>query len=197
VRRICTDNDVLLVADEVQAGCFRTGPFLALENFGVRAEISCLAKALGAGLPAGAMLADRELMDWPPGVHSNTFGGNLLASAASLASLEFLEKENTETRVKKLGSCMRQRLGELQENFPCIGDVRGLGLMIGVEIVKPDKSIDPAQRDKILREAFKERILLLPCGDSVIRFSPPLVITSEEIDLALEKFETAMKKART
>ncbi|MGB9938605.1 aminotransferase class III-fold pyridoxal phosphate-dependent enzyme [Methanosarcina sp.] len=197
VRRICTDNDVLLVADEVQAGCFRTGPFLALENFGVRAEISCLAKALGAGLPAGAMLADRELMDWPPGVHSNTFGGNLLASAASLASLEFLEKENTETRVKELGSYMRQRLGELQGNFPCIGDVRGLGLMIGVEIVKPDKSIDPAQRDKILREAFKERILLLPCGDSVIRFSPPLVITSEEIDLALEKFETAMKKAGT
>jgi 4-aminobutyrate aminotransferase len=197
IRRICTDNDVLLVADEVQTGCFRTGPFLALENFGVRAEISCLAKALGGGLPMGAMLADRELMDWPPGVHSNTFGGNLLASAASLATLEFLGKENTETRVKEIGSHMRQRLGELQENFPCVGDVRGLGLMIGVEIIKPDKSIDPVQRDKILREAFKERILLLPCGDSVIRFSPPLVITDEEVDLGLDKFETAMKKAGT
>ena len=182
VRRICTDNDVLLVADEVQTGCFRTGPFLAMENFEVRADISCLAKALGGGLPMGAMLADSELMDWPSGVHSNTFGGNLLASAASLASLEFLEKENTENRVKELGSHMRQRLGELQENFPCIGDVRGIGLMIGVEIVKPDKSIDPIRRDKILREAFKERILLLPCGDSVIRFSPPLVITDEEAD---------------
>jgi 4-aminobutyrate aminotransferase len=195
VRRICTDNDVLLVADEVQAGCFRTGPFLALKNFEVRAEISCLAKALGAGLPIGAMLADRELMDWPPGVHSNTFGGNLLASAASLASLEFLEKENTEIRVKEVGSYMKQRLKELQESFPCIGDVRGLGLMIGVEIVKPDKSIDPSRRDKILREAFKERILLLPCGDSTIRFSPPLVITTEEVDLGLDKFEKAMKKA--
>lgn len=197
VRRICTDNDVLLVSDEVQAGCFRTGPFLALENFGIRAEISCLAKALGAGLPMGAMLADRELMDWPPGVHSNTFGGNLIASAASLASLEFLERENTENRVKELGSYMKQRLGELQENFFCIGDVRGLGLMIGVEIVKPDKSIDPTMRDRILREAFKEKILLLPCGDSVIRFSPPLVITSEELDLGLERFEKAMKKATT
>jgi 4-aminobutyrate aminotransferase len=195
VRQICTDNDVLLVSDEVQTGCFRTGPFLALENFGVRAEISCLAKALGAGLPMGAMLADRELMDWPPGVHSNTFGGNLLASAASLASLEFLERENMETRVKELGSYMRQRLGELQDNFPCIGDVRGLGLMIGLEIVKPDKSIDPSTRDKIISEAFKEKILLLPCGDSVIRFSPPLVITAEEIDLGLERFERAMKKA--
>ena len=195
VRRICTDNDVLLVADEVQAGCFRTGPFLAMTNFEVRADISCLAKALGGSLPMGAMLADSELMDWPSGVHSNTFGGNLLASAASLASLEFLEKENTENRVKELGSHMRQQLGELQENFPCIGDVRGIGLMIGVEIVKPDKSTDPLRRDKILREAFKERILLLPCGDSVIRFSPSLVITDEEADLGLEKFENALKKA--
>ena len=141
VRQICTDNDVLLVSDEVQTGCFRTGPFLALENFGVRAEISCLAKALGAGLPMGAMLADRELMDWPQGVHSNNFGGNLLSSAASLASLEFLERENMETRVKELGSYMKQRLWELQDNFPCIGDVRGLGL--DHLIVKPDKSIDP------------------------------------------------------
>ncbi|HEY3360255.1 MAG TPA: aspartate aminotransferase family protein [Methanosarcina sp.] len=197
IRQICTDNEVLLVADEVQTGCFRTGPFLAMENFGVRTEISCLAKALGGGLPMGAMFADQELMDWPPGVHSSTFGGNLLASAASLASLEFLEKENTEIRVKELGSYMRQRLWELQENFPCIGDVRGLGLMIGVEIVKPDKSIDPAKRDKILREAFKERILLLPCGDSVIRFSPSLVITAEELDLGLDKFQKALKKAGT
>ena len=195
VRRICTENNILLVADEVQTGCFRTGPFFALENFEVRADISCLAKALGGGLPMGAMLADSELMDWPSGVHSNTFGGNLLASAASLASLEFLEKENTENRVRKLGSSIRQRLRELQENFSCIGDVRGLGLMIGVEIVKPDKSIDPIRRDKILREAFKERILLLPCGDSVIRFSPPLVITDEEVDIGLEKFEKALKTA--
>ncbi len=200
VRKICTDNDVLLVADEVQTGCFRTGPFLAMENFGVRAEISCLAKALGAGLPLGAMLAESNLMDWPPGVHSNTSGGNLLASAASLASLEFLEREVTEKRVKELGSHIQQRLKELQENFPCIGDVRGLGLMIGIEIVKSDKlkfdkSIDPIRRDKILREAFKEKILLLPCGDSVIRFCPPLVMTDEEADMGLERFEEALKKA--
>lgn len=200
VRKICTDNDVLLVADEVQAGCFRTGPFLAMENFGFRAEISCLAKALGSGLPLGAMLADSELMDWPSGVHSNTFGGNLLASAAALASLEFLEREVTEQRVKNLGSHMLQRLKELQENFPYIGDVRGLGLMIGIEIIKADKfksdkSIDPIRRDRILRAAFKEKILLLPCGDSVIRFSPPLVMTDEEADIGLERFEEALKRA--
>lgn len=197
VRQICTDNDVLLVADEVQAGCFRTGSFLAMKNFGVSAEISCLAKALGGGLPMGAMLADRKLMDWPQGVHSNTFGGNLLASAASLSSLEFLEKENIKNRVKELGFKMKQLLRELQENFPFIGDVRGLGMMVGVEIVKPDKSIDPIRRDRILREAFKEGILLLPCGDSVIRFSPPLVITDQELDSGLERFQKALNKAGT
>jgi len=100
----------------------------------------------------------------------------------------------TQNRVKELGSHIKQRLRELQENFPCIGDVRDLGLMIGVEIVKSDKSVDPIRRDKILREAFKERILLLPCGDSVIRFCPPLVITEDEIDLGLDKFEKALNK---
>jgi len=195
VRKICTDNDVLLVADEVQTGCFRTGPFLAMENFEVRADITCLAKALGSGLPIGAMLADSDLLDWPPGVHSNTFGGNLLSSAAALASLEFLEKENTENHVREMGAHIRHRLWELQENFPCIGDVRGLGLMIGAEIVKSDKSIDPVRRDRIIREAFKDGVLLLPCGDSVIRFSPPLVMADEEADLGLDKFEKALRRA--
>ncbi|AKB37440.1 4-aminobutyrate aminotransferase [Methanosarcina siciliae C2J] len=194
VQRICKDNDVLLVADEVQTGCFRTGPFLAMENFEVRADITCLAKALGAGLPIGAMLADSTLMDWPPGVHSNTFGGNLLSSASALASLEFLEKENMENHVREMGAHIRQRLRELQENFPCIGDLRGLGLMIGAEIVKSDKSVDPIRRDRIVREAFKEGVLLLPCGDSVIRFSPPLVMTEEEADIGLDKFEKAMRR---
>lgn len=195
LRKICKDNDVLLVADEVQTGCFRTGPFLAMENFEIKADITCLAKALGAGLPIGAMLADSELMDWPPGVHSNTFGGNLLASASALASLEFLEKENMENHVREIGSHIQHRLRELQENYPCIGDVRGLGLMIGAEIVKSNKSIDSDRRDRIIREAFKDGVLLLPCGDSVIRFSPPLVMSEEEADLGLDKFEKALRRA--
>jgi 4-aminobutyrate aminotransferase len=141
------------------------------------------------------MLADSNLMDWPPGVHSNTFGGNLLSSASALASLEFLEKENIENHVREMGANIRHRLRELQENFPCIGDVRGLGLMIGAEIVKSDKSIDPVRRDRIIREAFKDGVLLLPCGDSVIRFSPPLVMTDEEADLGLDKFEKALRRA--
>ena len=193
IRRICDDNDILMVADEVQAGCYRTGTFMAMEHFGVRADIVCMAKALGAGLPLGATLSSSSIMDWPPGTHSNTFGGNLLASAASLAALQFMEREDLGTRAKQLGDHLLKRLRELQSRFPLIGDVRGLGLMIGVEIVKPDGTIDPDTRDRIVVEGFKAGIVLLPCGDSVIRFCPPLVITKEEADTGLDRFEAAFK----
>ena len=194
IRRICDDNDILMVADEVQAGCYRTGTFMAMENFGVRADIVCMAKALGGGLPLGATLSSSSIMDWPPGTHSNTFGGNLLASAASLAALNFMEREDIGARAKQLGDHLMLRLREMQSKYPAIGDVRGLGLMIGVEIVKPDGSIDPDIRDRIVVEGFKEGIVLLPCGDSAIRFSPPLVITKEEADTGMDRFEAALKK---
>ncbi len=194
VRRICDDHNLLMVADEVQAGCYRTGTFMGMENFGVRADIVCMAKALGGGLPLGAMLSSSDIMDWPPGTHSNTFGGNLLASAASLASLEYMEKEDLGGHAKELGGHIMKRLREMQAEYPAIGDVRGLGLMIGIELVKPDGSVDPDIRDMIILEGYKEGIILLSCGDSVIRFSPPLVITKEEADAGLDRFEVALKK---
>ena len=194
IRRICDDHNVLMVADEVQAGCYRTGTFMALENFGVRADIVCMAKALGGGLPLGAMLSSSDIMDWPPGVHSNTFGGNLLASAAALASLEYMEKEELGVHAKELGRYIMKRLREMQAEYPAIGDVRGLGLMIGIEMVKPNGSVDPDTRDRIILEGYKEGIILLSCGDSVIRFSPPLVITKKEADIGLDRFEAALTK---
>jgi 4-aminobutyrate aminotransferase len=194
IRRICDDHDVLMISDEVQAGCYRTGTFRAMENFGVRPDIVTMAKALGSGLPMGAMLSSSEIMDWPPGTHSNTFGGNLLASASSLAGLEFMEKEDLGNNAKQVGNYMMERLREMQQDHPAIGDVRGLGLMIGVEIVKPDKAIDPNTRDRIVIEGFKEGIILLSCGDSAIRFSPPLVITKQEADIGIDRFENALKK---
>jgi 4-aminobutyrate aminotransferase len=160
----------------------------------VRADIVCMAKALGGGLPLGATLSSRSIMDWPPGIHSNTFGGNLLAAAASLAALNYMDKEDLGTRAHHRGVHMMTRLRELQSRYDVIGDVRGLGLMIGVEIIKPDGSEDPETRDRIVVEGFKEGIVLLPCGDSVIRFCPPLVITEEEADTGLDKFEAAVKK---
>ena len=195
IRRICDDNNILMVADEVQSGCYRTGTFMAMEHFGVRADIVCMAKALGAGLPLGATLSSSAIMDWPPGTHSNTFGGNLLASAASLAALQYMEREDLGTRAQHLGTHTMKRLRELQSRYPAIiGDVRGLGLMIGIEIVKPDGSVDPETRDRIVVEGFKAGVVLLPCGDSVIRFCPPLVITDEEVDTGLDRFEAALKK---
>jgi 4-aminobutyrate aminotransferase len=132
-------------------------------------------------------------MDWPPGTHSNTFGGNLLALAASLAALNFMEREDIGTRAKQQGDHLMLRLRELQSKYPDIGDVRGLGLVIGVKIVKPDGSIDPDTMDRNVVEGFKEGIVLLPCGDSIIRFSPPLVITKVEADTGLDRFEAALK----
>ena len=194
IRRICDDHNLLMVADEVQSGCYRTGTFMAMENFGVRADIVCMAKALGGGLPLGAMLSSSDIMDWPSGVHSNTFGGNLLASAASLASLEYMEKEDLGGHAKELGGYIMKQLREMQAEYPAIGDVRGLGLMIGIEMVKPNGSVDPDTRDRIILEGYKEGIILLSCGDSVIRFSPPLVITKKEADIGLDRFEAALKK---
>lgn len=194
IRRICDDNNVFMVADEVQAGCYRTGTFMAMEHFGVRPDIVTMAKALGCGLPMGAMLSGSEIMDWPPGTHSNTFGGNLLASAASLAGLEFMEKEDLGGNARQVGNHMMNRLREMQQDYPAMGDVRGLGLMIGVEIVKPDKSFDPETRDRIIIEGFREGIISLSCGDSTIRFSPPLVISMEEADIGLDRFEAALKR---
>jgi 4-aminobutyrate aminotransferase len=135
-------------------------------------------------------------MDWPPGTHSSTFGGKLLASAAALAALQFMDKKDLGTLAKQLGDYIRMRLREMQSKYPAIWDVRGLGLMIGIEIVKPDGAIDPDTRDRIVVEGFKEGIVLLPCGDSAIRFSPPLVITrGEEADTGQDRFEEAIKKA--
>jgi 4-aminobutyrate aminotransferase len=196
IRRICDDHNIMMIADEVQSGCYRTGTFMAMENFKVRADVVCMAKALGAGLPLGAMLSDSHIMDWPPGTHSNTFGGNLAASAGSLAALEFMEKEDLGNNARQVGSHIMKRLHKMQDDYPVIGDVRGLGLMIGVEIVKSDGSIDPKVRDRIVVEGFKEGIILLPCGDSVIRISPPLIITKEEADIGLDRFEEALKKVK-
>lgn len=196
IRRICDDHNIMMIADEVQSGCYRTGTFMAMENFKVRADVVCMAKALGAGLPLGAMLSDGHIMNWPPGTHSNTFGGNLTASAGSLAALDFMEKEDLGNNARQVGSHIMKRLHKMQDDYPVIGDVRGLGLMIGVEIVKPDGSIDPKVRDRIVVEGFKEGIILLPCGDSVIRISPPLIITKEEADIGLDRFEEALKKVK-
>jgi len=193
LRRICDDNGVLLIADEIQSGGFRTGKFMAMENFGVRADIVCMSKSIGGGIPLGATLSTDKIMSWEPGAHANTFGGNLLAAAGGFAALEFMESHKLGQRAVEKGNYIMKRLKEMKDEYPLIGDVRGIGLMIGVELVEENKEPAAQKREQVVRKALDGGLILLPAGDSVIRFVPPLIISRGEIDKGLEIFEGALK----
>ncbi len=195
LRRLCDEHGILLVADEVQAGCFRTGRFLAAEHAGVTPDIVCLGKALGGGLPFGVTVASGEVMDWPPGSHASTFGGNNLACAAALAVMGLLREEGLGDRVTAAGGYLTARLRELAGRHPIVGDVRGLGLMVGMELVRDRSTKEPARDEQriILRRAFERGLVLLPAGESVIRFCPPLIVSEEEIDTAVAILDRAME----
>ncbi|MDP2768185.1 MAG: aspartate aminotransferase family protein [Candidatus Methanoperedens sp.] len=195
IRRICDENDVLLIVDEIQSGGFRTGKFMAMENFDVRADIVCMSKSIGGGIPLGATLSSSEIMSWAPGTHANTFGGNLLAAAGGLATLEFMESRKLGEKAVEKGNYLMKRLNELKEDYPIIGDVRGMGLMIGVELVGENKAPATEKREAIVKKALDGGLIMLPAGDSVIRFVPPLIIKKSEIDRGLEIFENALKTA--
>lgn len=193
IRRICDENDVLMLVDEIQSGGFRTGKFMAMENFGVRGDIVCMSKSIGGGVPLGATLSGSGIMSWPPGAHANTFGGNLLAAAGGLATLEFMEGSRLGEKAAEKGNYLLKRLNELKDRYSIIGDVRGMGLMIGIELVEKDKAPAVEKRDTAVKKAIEEGLILLPAGDSVIRFAPPLVIKKGEIDRGLEIFENALR----
>ncbi len=193
IQRICRENGVLLIADEIQSGGYRSGKFMAMENFGVKADIVCMSKSIGGGIPLGATLSSSEIMSWPEGAHANTFGGNLLAAAGGLATLEFMESRNLGQKAAEKGRYLMKRLDELKEEYSIVGDVRGMGLMIGAELV--EENGDPAAEKckMVVKSALEKGMILLPAGDSVIRFVPPLIITREEIDRGMEIFEDAIK----
>ncbi len=193
VRRICDESNILLIADEVQSGGFRTGKFMAMENFDVRADIVCMSKSIGGGIPLGATLSTAEIMSWPAGAHANTFGGNLLAAAGGLATLEFMESKRLGEKAVEKGNYLMKRLNELKDRHQVIGDVRGIGLMIGVEFVEQNKEPAGEKRDLVVKKALDGGLVLLPAGDSVIRFVPPLIISRNEIDKGMEIFEDALK----
>lgn len=192
IRRICDENDILLIADEIQTGGYRTGKFMAMENFDVRADIVCMSKSIGGGIPLGATLSNSNIMIWPPGAHANTFGGNLLAAAGGLATLEFMEEKKLGDRALEKGNYILKRLNEIKDKYPIIGDIRGIGLMIGVELIEEDRSPARTKRDEVIKRSLEGGLILLPAGDSVIRFIPPLIIKKDEIDRGLEIFENAL-----
>ncbi|VVB76977.1 [LysW]-aminoadipate semialdehyde/glutamate semialdehyde transaminase [uncultured archaeon] len=199
LRKLASEHGIALISDEVQAGYMRTGRFLALDNFGVEADIYSMAKAAGGGLPFGVTVTRRSLGDMPAGAHSNTFGGNLLAIAAADASLDYVKKneKSLQKQVAKKGRKIMARLEELKEKYEIIGDVRGLGLMIGMEIVKSKDTKEYAakQRDAILIECFNNGLLVLPAGRSTIRLIPPITMSEASIDKGLDVLEKAVGNA--
>ena len=194
MRELCNKYNVLLCDDEVQAGCYRTGKFLSIENFDVKPDIVSLSKAIGGGIPLGATIANEKIMDWVSGSHANTMGGNLLACAAGLATLKFMREKKLGENAAKVGTHIRKRLEEMKEKYEIIGDVRGMGLMSGVEIVKDKKSkaYGVKERTDILCKSSEKGLLVLPAGTSVIRICPPLILTKEQADVGLDIFEDSI-----
>jgi len=196
LREICDEYDILLILDEVQSGFGRTGRFFALEHFGVTPDILVMAKGLASGLPLSGIAARRELMDrWEPGSHGGTYGGNVVACAAAEATIHVLQEEGLVENAARLGEKLLARLGAMRERCPSLGDVRGLGLMIGVEFVVPGGRTPDKDRAKgVQRACLEGGLLLLTCGTegNIIRWIPPLVIGEQEMEKALTIFEGAL-----
>lgn len=193
IRRICDKYGILMIVDEVQSGMGRTGKMFALEHYGVTADIVCVAKGIGSGLPIGACVAKAEIMSWHKGAHASTFGGNPVCIASALKTIELLENGLVDN-ARIVGEYLMQGLNKLKDKYDCIGDVRGLGLMIGVEFVESKQTKVPAPqlRDKVEMACFERGLIILGCGANSIRWSPPLILTKENVDVALEIFDEAV-----
>lgn len=196
LRKLCDKHGILLIADEVQSGMGRTGKWWAIENFGVEPDILCTAKGIASGMPLGAMIARRRIMSWPRGSHGNTYGGNPISCAAALATIDLIENEYLEN-AHVVGDYAKNCLEEIAARHPSIGQVRGIGLMLGIEFVQNGDPSQPheALRDEIVDLAFERGLLLLGCGKSVIRISPPLSATQKEINEAFVILEEAISIA--
>ncbi|MDI6809681.1 MAG: acetyl ornithine aminotransferase family protein [Candidatus Eisenbacteria bacterium] len=198
VKKLAEKYGILFIADEVQSGMGRTGKMFAIEHWKVVPDIMALAKGIASGLPLGATVASAKVMDWPPGSHGNTFGGNPVSCVSALATIELL-RDGLVENARRVGEFVKDSLEEIAECHPAIGWVSGLGLMLGVEIVSDTdrRKGDPAKRDAIVQECFERGLLILPTGPSAIRFSPPLVVKKAQAEIALEIFERAVSKVES
>jgi 4-aminobutyrate aminotransferase len=188
---------ILFVADEIQTGMGRTGKWFAMEHWGVIPDITVVAKGIASGMPLGAMVAKKELMDWPPGSHGTTFGGNPVSCAAAMATIEVIEEEGLLANAAAMGERLVTALEQMQSRHQSLGDVRGKGLVVGLELVKDMDSKEPATqlRDQVLKSAFESGLLLLGCGSSTLRFMPALTIDEETVDEGLAVFEKVLSEA--
>ncbi|MBV9623300.1 MAG: acetyl ornithine aminotransferase family protein [Acidobacteria bacterium] len=197
LRRISDKHGILLVADEVQSGAGRTGKWWAIEHMGVQPDMVCMAKGIASGMPLGVTLTKADIMDWVPGSHASTFGGNPVSVAAALATLDVIEQHGLLENVEEVGASIMTRLSSWPARHRLVGAVRGLGLMIGVELVADKQSKQPAvaERDRVVELAFERGLLLLGCGPSTIRIAPPLITTKEQAEAALDVLEECLELA--
>jgi 4-aminobutyrate aminotransferase len=195
LRALCDEHGILLVFDEVQSGVGRTGKMFCAEHSGVKPDIMTLAKGLASGMPIGAVVARASLMkQWKKGAHGNTFGGNPLSCAAANATID-LVREQYAANAAKVGGHFMKRLHEMKADYPCIGDIRGHGLMIGVEMIEKDGSPAREMVDRLLHRAYHNGLLLLSCGVSTLRFMPPLCVTEAEVDEAMVYLRQSLDEA--
>jgi 4-aminobutyrate aminotransferase len=194
LRRMAERFGILLVLDEVQSGVGRTGRMWAAEHFDVTPDIFAVAKGIASGLPLGVTVARAEIMNWTPGAHASTFGGNPVACAAALVTLELLERELVEN-ARRMGAYLMDRMRDWPARFSAVGEVRGMGLMIGIELVRDQRTKEkaPELRDRVVARAFERGLLILGAGDNTLRLSPPLVITRDQCDYALQTLEACLQ----
>jgi 4-aminobutyrate aminotransferase len=196
LERICRKYGILLVADEVQSGMGRTGKWWAVDHAGVEPDIICTAKGIASGMPLGAIIARASVMSWTPGAHASTFGGNPVCIAASLATLDLLERKYI-ANTARMGEFIFSQTADWRERHKIVGDIRGKGLMIGIEIVRDQRTKEkaPDLRNRIVQLAFQQGLLVLGCGDTTVRLCPPLVIDEEQADFALRTLEACITEA--
>lgn len=196
LRRVAQENGILLVCDEVQSGMGRTGKFWAAQHFDLVPDIMAVAKGIASGMPLGATVARADLMTWPPGAHASTFGGNPVCCAAALATVALLEEGLVENAAR-MGAHIRSRIDDWPGRFPIVGDVRGLGLMIGIEIVRDQRTKEKGGplRDRIVDLAFDRGLLVLGAGENSIRLCPPLIVSRDQCDFAVDTLEDCLRLA--
>lgn len=197
LRELCDKYGILLMVDEIQSGAGRTGKWWAIEHEGVEPDIVCFAKGIGSGMPIGGIIARESLMTWGRGSHGSTFGGNPVAAAAALATLEVIDRENVMARATDTGRFIMDCLAEMEGRHPSIGEVRGRGLMVGIEFVKDRQTRERAVelRDHVIQRAFEVGLLLIPCGTNSIRMTPPLNIDRPLVEEGLTIFERVLTEA--
>ncbi len=193
LRAICNRHGILLVVDEVQSGAGRTGKWWAIEHSGVEPDIVCMAKGIASGMPLGVCMTKADVMNWVPGSHASTFGGNPISIAAALATIDVLEREGIKNAAH-VGGKMLERLKGWESTHPLVGEVRGRGLMIGIELVKNKHTREPATalRNRVETLAFERGLMILGCGETSLRLCPPLILKEEEATVALDILEDAL-----